>query len=321
MLYFANNEFFLGEDMTSPPASVTSTQSLDLQAIETLQNKIQQLSAKIEKIQREVEKREEEQEYSHLTRISKMSTALVPGMQPKSTEQTRDQVKVIQSAWFHDLNTLRDQEPFYQSMSGTKFKVLKQPTSVHTPSILDLVSSFGFFNSVILEQGNNSERKALYRLLYCTNNPSVIEMDGSTCGLTGLIFDEKKKHFCLAIEWVNSSHPQAANICSSMCISFSKASIVESGRRQNFKNFERLLKNVSGKEYKNLTTKIIVANAPNFLSRFGDYVLTCVVSFDGILHNFQAKTDAEEKNKLAFRENQLHVNDFSQRQQYNPGSY
>ena len=71
-----------------------------------------------------------------------------------------------------------------------------------------------------MRQGVNSDRKTVYRLIFKTSYKSVIDMNGSTYGLTGIFFDEKLKNYSWAIEWVNSNHPQASNICSSMCVVF-----------------------------------------------------------------------------------------------------
>ena len=74
--------------MRSPPASVAS-ESMDLNAIEDLQRKIDILSQRLEEIQKEVARKEEEQEYSDLNRISKMSLKVLRGLQPKQDKRKK----------------------------------------------------------------------------------------------------------------------------------------------------------------------------------------------------------------------------------------
>ena len=312
--------FLLVGDVRSPPASVAS-ESMDLNAIEDLQRKIDILSQRLEKIQKEVARKEEEQEYSDLNRISKMSVKVLRGLQPKSTGQTKENIKVQQQGWYHDLNSLRDQEPIFQAVSGTKFKILKQPTVPTVPSTLDLITAFGFFKNVILEQGTNSERKTVYRLLYLSDEKSVTTLDGSLIGLSGIFLTEKDKHFHTSIEWVSSHHDQADKICSSLSVVFNKASLIETGRRQNFKSFDRLFSCMCNKEYCNINGKIIVSNAPPFLIQYGRYVLHIIISYDSLIHNFASKVDADEKAKISFKENPLHVIEHHQRQAYNQNGY
>ena len=50
-----------------------------------------------------------------------MIIALIQGMQPESTNQTKEQIKILQQESFHDLNVLRDRSlsewfpPFFKT--------------------------------------------------------------------------------------------------------------------------------------------------------------------------------------------------------------